>query len=499
MQLQNELRDLISACFSGIYIETHEPDEAIVEIEALCKDNTWKCTLWDLEEGLQPPIELPAPPPAPIPPGARRRPAEEDDEPAAPIVLRAKEPLAAIRALSKLTDGETPTLLVLRNYHRFLSSTEVLQAVERQIQAGKKNRAFVVILAPIVQLPMELEKLFAIVEHALPDRDQLKAIVEEIATEEGELPDGKDFDRLLDAAAGLTRYEAENAFSLSLIKHGTLIPDVLWDMKAAALKNAGLLQLYRRGEERFDTLGGLDNLKSFCTEILQGPHAAKAKGVLLLGVPGTGKSAFCKALGRQVGRPTLILDIGALMGSLIGQTEGNLRKALKQIDAMAPCVVMIDEVEKALSGTGSQGDSGVSTRLFGTLLSWLQDKTSDSYVVCTCNDISQLPPEFTRAERFDAVFFLDLPSEAQRRLIWPIHQGEFGMTDQNLPDDSNWTGAEIKSCCRLAMLRNVSLRDAAQSVVPLAITAAEPIRRLRHWASGRCLNTEQPGHFMWIK
>ena len=170
----------------------------------------------------------------------------------------------------------------------------------------------------------------------------------------------------------------------------------------------------------------------------QGSSAAhqRPRGVMLLGVPGTGKSAFAKALGNETGRPTLVLDIGALMGSLVGQSEQNIRQALNIVDAMAPCVVFIDEAEKAFSGVSSSGqtDSGVSARLFGTFLSWLNDHTSDVFTVCTCNDISKLPPEFSRAERFDGVFFLDLPGEQQKKMIWQLYLGLYDLDrDQQCP------------------------------------------------------------------
>jgi SpoVK/Ycf46/Vps4 family AAA+-type ATPase len=215
---------------------------------------------------------------------------------------------------------------------------------------------------------------------------------------------------------------------------------------------------------------------------------------MLLGVPGTGKSAFAKALGCETGRPTLILDIGALMGSLVGQTEQNIRQALRIADAMAPCILFLDEVEKALSGVTNNGDSGVSARLFGTFLTWLNDHDSDVFVVATCNDISRLPPEFARAERFDGIFFLDLPGPQQKQTIWALYRGIFGLEpNQPLPDDQNWTGAEIRSCCRLAALLDLPLTAAARNVIPVAMTAAESVSRLRDWASGRCLNADAPG------
>jgi SpoVK/Ycf46/Vps4 family AAA+-type ATPase len=217
--------------------------------------------------------------------------------------------------------------------------------------------------------------------------------------------------------------------------------------------------------------------------------------VLLLSPPGCGKSAFAKSLGNETGRPTLTLDIGSLLGSLVGQSEANMRQALRVVDAMAPCVLFADELEKGLAGvSGSQGDSGVSARLFGHLLTWLNDHTSDVFFVGTCNDISRLPPEFARAERFDAVVFVDLPNRDQRQRIWELYLAKFGLDSrQKLPVDDDWTGAEVRACCRLAGLLDLPLVAAAQNVVPIARTAGESVEKLRTWASGRCLSADRPG------
>src|SRR5439155_7037853 len=165
----------------------------------------------------------------------------------------------------------------------------------------------------------------------------------------GELPEGDGLEAVLDAAAGMTRMEAENALSLALVRHGPLTPDVLWDLKTAALKKSGLLGLHRGGET-FADLGGLGALKLFCARALRrgGSPRARPRGILLLGVPGTGKSAFARALGNETGRPTLVLDLGALMGSLVGETERRVREALRAVDAMAPCGVFVDEPGEAL-------------------------------------------------------------------------------------------------------------------------------------------------------
>src|SRR4051795_6407675 len=200
------------------------------------------------------------------------------------------------------------------------------------------------------------------------------------------------------------------------------------------MKKSGLLTLHRGGES-FADLGGLDALKGFTRKALgRRRGSVRARGVLLLGVPGTGKSAFAKALGNETGRPTLVLDVGSLMGSLVGQTEERTRLALLIVDAMAPAVLFVDEIEKALAGVQSSGqtDSGVSARMFGSMLSWLSDHESDVFVVATSNDISKLPPEFSRAERWDGTFFLDLPGDLEKGVIWRMYMDKYGL-DGNQP------------------------------------------------------------------
>jgi hypothetical protein len=468
--LSQSLREYIAAAFPGLWVQSNEHDEALREINELAKSENWALAVWDIDRGLQ--IG-----------GAGAN--------------SASDPLAALRSIAALAKADSSALLVLPNFHKFLNSPEIIQCLAHQLQTGKQNRTFVVILSPVVQIPIELEHQFCVLEHALPARPQIQAIAEGVATQAGDLPQGHDLDRLLDAAAGLTRSEAENAFSLSLVRHAKLVPEAIWEMKTQALKKSGLLTLHRGGES-FADLGGLEGVKGFCTKALgardRNSHA-QPRGILLLGVAGSGKSQFAKALGNQTGRPTLILDVGALMGSLVGETERNVRRALAIVDAMAPAVCMLDECEKALSGVASSGqtDSGVSARLFGTFLTWLSDHTSDVFVVCTSNDISKLPPEFSRAERFDGVFFLDLPSTAEKAKIWEIYLRAYQLPAQELPRSEDWTGAEIKSCCRLAALLDVPLIEAAKQVVPVAVTAAESVERLRNWASGRCLSASVPG------
>jgi hypothetical protein len=473
MTLSDKLGEYIAAAFSGIWIQTHEQPDALTEIAHLCHERQWAMATWDVDRGLQV---------------------------AGLASAGASDPLAAIKSINALATPEGSALLALPNFHRFLQSTEIVQALAHQIHAGKQNRTFILILSPVVQLPIELEKHFVVLEHDLPERQQIQKIAEGVATEEGEMPQDQDLEKLLDAASGLTRYEAEGAFSLSLVREGELKPQTVWELKSGMLKKSGLLSLHR-GSETFADLGGLDALKGFCLRALTGGknRLARPRGVLLLSPPGCGKSALSKALGNEIGRPTLVLDVGSLLGSLVGQTEERVRQALRIADAMSPAVLFCDELDKALSGVASSGstDSGVSARLFGSLLTWLNDHTSDTFFVGTCNDISKLPPEFARAERFDAVFFLDLPGSAEKDKIWPIHLRRYGLdVDSKRPEDRDWTGAEIQSCCRLATLLDLPLKEAAKNVVPVAVTAAESVEKLRAWAAGRCLDASRGGIYV---
>ncbi len=443
----------------------------------MCREQNWRLAVFDIERGLQ------------IPGHTNGQAADAGGN----------DPLAAIRSINALASADSSAILVLVNFHRFLQSAETVQALAQQISSGKANRSFVFILSPVVAVPVELEKLFVVIEHDLPCRQQIEEIARGIATEPGELPEGPELETVLAAASGLTRYEAEAAFSLSLVRHKQVRADAVWELKCQTLKKSGLLTLHRGGET-FADLGGLESLKSFCSRALrrQGPQdpLKRARGILLLSPPGCGKSQFAKSLGNEVGRPTLCMDIGTLMGSLVGSTEANIRQALKIADAMAPSVLFIDEIDKGLSGVASSGqtDSGVSARLFGYFLSWLNDHESDVFVVATCNDISRLPPEFSRSERFDGIFFVDLPGVAQKRTIWRMYLEKFGLdSTQAKPVDADWSGAEIRACCRLAALLDVPLIEAAQNVVPVARTAYESVERLRQWASGRCLSADQAG------
>jgi hypothetical protein len=215
MTLTERLEELVRAAFTGLWVQSHEHDDAIAEIATLCRQNAWLLATWDIDRGL----------------------AVGGQNAEANVVPSAADPLAAIRALKALVTPDGTALLVLRNFHRFLASPEVIQALDGAVSSDRQDRTFVVILSPLVVLPPELERQFLVIEHELPGRDQLATIARSVAVAPGELPDGDGLDAVLDAAAGLTRMEAENAFSLALVRHSRLTPDVLWELKGRPSRN----------------------------------------------------------------------------------------------------------------------------------------------------------------------------------------------------------------------------------------------------------------------
>ena len=267
MTLSERVSESVRACFTGLWIQTHEQQDALAEITALCQQESWRLAMWNIASGLSVP-------------GSRT----VRDE----VV---QDPLAALRSLPVMAESEGTAILVLENFHRFLASPEIVQTLLQQIVQGKQTRGFVIILAPIVAIPIELERLFVVLEHELPGREQLAEIARGIATEEEELPKGLDLERVLDAASGLTRYEAEGAFALSIAREGRLQTEALWQLKAQTLLKGGLLTLHR-GTESFSGLGGLESLKAFCLRALRRTvvsSAVRARGILLLGIPGDGQ------------------------------------------------------------------------------------------------------------------------------------------------------------------------------------------------------------------
>jgi hypothetical protein len=485
--LAQELEPLIRAGFSGLWVETAEVDEVEREVLTLAsRHEDWLVAVWDFCRGLVWPHR---------PEGAKPEEGLKPDQ-VVSEVASATGSVPRVRALSGQSKDESRILLVLEHYYKFLEHPGAAQGLFNLLLRGKADRICVLVVGPGGSVPLELRGLFAHLEHNPPGVEELASIAEALR----EPQDPPATPEAIRAALGLTRREAENAFALGLSgPTGRIEAEEVWQVKGATFKSSGFLQ-FSRGGPGFDSLGGLEGLKKFSRRLLRPNNQVPTKGLLLMGPPGTGKTRFCQALGAETGRPTLALDVAGLYDRYVGETEARLKQALKTADAMGECILFVDEIDKALAGANSDGDSGVSARVFGTLLSWLSDREltgSRVFFVGTLNDPDALlrvsQGAFIRAERFDAIFFIDLPTKEERYRIWNQYKKVFevGSTAYDTTEDveeEGWTGAEIRACCRLAAALDVPLAQAAKHVVPVAATAGGKLQALRTWAQGRSLS-----------
>ncbi|MEW9032097.1 MAG: AAA family ATPase [Planifilum fimeticola] len=335
-------------------------------------------------------------------------------------------------------------------------------------------------------------------------------------------------ERLVKAALGLTLKEAENAFARAMVRDGRVGAEdveVILEEKRQIIKKTGILE-FIRSPFSIDEVGGLENLKRWLEKRKNSwLDSAKRygipapKGVLITGVPGCGKSLISKAISAMWKLPLLRLDIGKVFSGIVGSSEENMRQAIRTAEAIAPSILWIDEIEKGFSNIGSGGDSGTSTRVFGTFLTWMQEKTKPVFVVATANQIQELPPEFLRKGRFDEIFFVDLPTQVERKEIFRVHlrkrlrdpevMRDFQLNEEVLETLAHWTegfvGAEIEQVVIAALFeafseqRSIRLSDfekAVKNMVPLSVTQAEQIRAIRDWANVRAVAATAREHMV---
>jgi len=367
-----------------------------------------------------------------------------------------------------------------------------------------------------IELPSELGPLTALHTLALPGPDELKRIVKQaiVACERDgpvtvRLPDA-DLDRLVERLRGFTAFEAERAVTRAIVQDRTLDAgdiDTIIEIKKELLRKDGVLE-YVAPEENLAEVGGFENLKGWLGKRAKAfaPEARQygiewPRGILLLGVQGGGKTLVARAVAKEWGLPLLKLEAARLYDKYIGETEKNLERALQTAEHMAPCVLMIDELEKGLSySAGADSDAGLSKRVFGRLLGWLQDRKAPVFVVATSNNINELPPELTRKGRFDEIFFVDLPTPAERREIFAVHLRKrkrnpalFDL-DALAAASEGFTGAEIEqavvSALYTAFSRGMEVTSAIiaaelSATRPLSVTRAEEVTALRDWARDR--------------
>lgn len=416
-----------------------------------------------------------------------------------------------------LNDRESSKdIFVLEDFNNYIEEENVKFYIRSIAEKARHTNSHAIVLSAVYKLPIELEKYVTVLNIPLPNRGDMERTLGVVERQCKINLTIEMRNRMVDAALGMTSMEADLAFCLAAVKDdlGENAPYTVSSEKEQIIRKSGILDYFPKNENLKD-VGGMEVLKDWLFKRKKA-YEKKArdfglqepKGLLLLGVPGCGKSLTAKTIASFWNMPLLRLDIGKVFQGVVGSSEDNIRKAIATAEAVAPCVLWIDEIEKGLSGVQSSGvtDGGVTSRIFSTILTWMQEKTSPVFVVATANNINLLPPELLRKGRFDEIFFVDLPSQKERENIFAIHLKKKGQDPSQYPMEmlgkktEGFNGAEIEECIKEAMfaayveapdtpqLQSKHLVDAISKTVPLSTTMKEQIAALRNWAATRAKN-----------
>lgn len=434
-----------------------------------------------------------------------------------------RDPLAA---LDQVIDWVEPAVFVFKDLHPSLtrSHSTVIRRLKEIALHLKNSPKTILLVSPLLELPTELDKEVTVLNFPLPTKAELDTHLTRILDEVGGHAqvridlDAAGRERLLQAALGLTLNEAENVFAKILVREQRLCAEdsaEVFAEKQQIIRKSGLLE-YCEPAETFEEVGGLPVLKHWLTKRAaaftveaQAFGLPAPRGVLMLGVQGCGKSLCAKAVARQWRLPLLRFDMGRMFGSLVGSSEENTRRAIAVAESVAPAILWVDEIDKALAGARGSGvsDGGTTARVFGSFLTWLSEKTAPVFVVATANDISELPPELLRKGRLDEIFFVDLPTTDERREIFRIHLRRRGRAEHTFDlaalaeASGGFSGAEIEQAVISALFDAFEERTDLQThhllhelaeTVPLSRTMAESLSRLRAWADGRARHASVP-------
>jgi AAA+ superfamily predicted ATPase len=490
MSFEHQLDLFLRARFCLMVLGTPEEERALQAIKTVCEKHHRPCLTWDQADCF--------------------RWISTDQEPVPP----ARDALAALDQIEK---SELDALFVLKDFHDCWSNPQVKRKLRGVAQRLKFTKKSILVLGPAAKLPEEFKDEAVILDFPLPSAEELEAVLDRIARAPGVRINLTKLGRekLIQAALGLTAAQAQRVFARAVVVDGTLDDrdiGLVTEEKKQIIRQSEALEFHEVKETPED-VGGLTVLKDWLRlrerAFTQEAHEYGLpfpKGIALIGIPGTGKSLTAKMIGGLWRLPLLRLDAGALFGSLVGESEERTRRALQVAGMCAPCILWLDEMEKALAHGGQ--DAGTSTRVFGSILTWMQEKTAPVFVVATANDISTLPPELLRKGRFDEIFFLDLPTRAERQEIFAVHlrkrkriPGDF---DLSLLADSSegCVGAEIEQAIIDAMYvgfsagREFTTADIAAALkltVSLSVSQRETVKALRQWLhEGRAQSASAP-------
>lgn len=484
MDTQTALTNYFRAAFPCVCLKTSEEQRAVADILAISKRLKKTVWVWDAQRGL-----------------VRSEDGKEQSD--------TSNIGAALNFI--LDQNAEDTIYILLDMHQYSQEFQyngnLARTFKNVLMTIPEQGSSVVLLGVEFSPWTAIQNYVSVLDYALPNATTLKMIAQEVgkSANKKEIEISED---LIRALSGLSTSEAENALSLSVVETGKFSPEVVYREKIAAVKRSGLLEIVTPDPKGLDAIGGLENLKEWILKRKKAYSGAAEKfglptprGILLVGVPGTGKSLSAQAFGVALGIPTLKVDLGSMFSSLVGETEAKIKATMELADAMAPCVLWMDEVDKGLSGASGTGnnDSGVTRRLFGALIDWMQRRTKPVFIAATANQVANLPVEFLRkGGRFDELFALDLPSPEEREQILKVQLRKY----KREPNDfvlakivevtNNFSGAEIESMVVDALynafdadakaLTTEHLIQAAESTIPLAKTMAEQIQSIRDWA-----------------
>jgi ATP-dependent 26S proteasome regulatory subunit len=488
MAPQSEIEILIRAKYPILYIVSWEERRVEETLAKVCQGLHRKLYTWSITQGIKP---------------------------ALPTGGASKTTLPGeLEVLAQIHEAPEYTAFLLRDFHPYMKDVRVIRLL-RDLGLKLRGRAQTLILmGPTLNLPVELEKVVTVVDFGLPSIQEIEKTLDLAiqAVQGNEKVDTKldplERELLVKSAQGLTLDEVESVFARSLVEKKRFDLEVVLEEKKQIIRKSGLLEYYPPDNKMSD-VGGMELLKEWLdrrtksfTDKAKEFGIPAPKGILLLGVQGCGKSLLAKAVAAHWNLPMLKLDVGRIFGSLVGQSEENIRKAIKVSESVAPCILWADELEKGFAGLGGSGvsDSGTTARVFATFLTWMQEKTAPVFLIATANDVSQLPPEMLRKGRFDEIFFVDLPDRAERIEIFSIHLKKRGRDPKKFKLNAlaeatkGFSGAEIEQVVVGALhaafdegreLAQKDLIAEAHSMVPLSVMMSEDIAELREWARMR--------------
>lgn len=487
--MKEELEILVKAQYPLIYLVTSEEERAEEAISKIAQLNTQhrRVFVWTVTHGM---IEL----------GQPRQTSQHNTV----------SPEAAIEWVVRQREGG---IYIFKDLHPFITSAPVNRWLRDAIASFKGTEKIIILMSPLQEVPIELEKDVVVLDFPLPDMGELDTVLSQhLGKNQNRRTTTEVREKLLKAALGLTKDEAEKVYRKAHVKANKLTEDeveIVLSEKKQLIRRNGILE-YIEEDETINAVGGLEELKKWLkqrsnafTERARGYGLPQPKGMLILGVPGCGKSLIAKTTSRLWSLPLLRLDMGRVYdGSMVGRSEANLRNALKTAESISPAILFIDELDKAFAGgTGSaDSDGGTSSRIFGSFLTWMQEKTSPVFVMATANRIERLPGEFLRKGRFDEIFFVDLPNSEERQDIFNIHltkrRSDISRFDleQLAKVSDGFSGAEIEQALIAAMYEafaqdreftQLDIIAAIKATLPLSRTMTEQVTALRDWARQR--------------